>query len=87
MFLFETTFNVRAILNLHLLFFTKLIYKQLPPIIHFELNAMFPDIPCMKSIVKDKRRVVPLVSSQEQRALLVPRINRGPPAGFIPPFP
>ena len=36
----------------------------------------FPNIPCVKRIYKDKKCVRPLVSSQEQRALLVPVINR-----------
>ena len=33
-------------------------------------------MPCMKSIYRDKKGVGPLVSSQEQRALLVLSINR-----------
>ena len=32
-----------------------------------------------------QKSVGPLVSSQEQRALLVPRLNRGSTAGFVPP--
>ena len=37
-----------------------------------------------KGLLRQKG-VHPLVSSKEQRALLVPRLNRGSTAGFIPP--
>ena len=53
-------------------------------------------MPCMKMVYRDKKGVVPLPGSQEQRALLVPLINRWystvkPPvnrwsiADFVPP--
>ena len=37
---------------------------------------LFPDIPCMKRVCRDKKSVVTLVSSQKRRALAVPLINR-----------
>ena len=38
-------------------------------------GIIFPDMPCMKRAYRVKRSVGPLVSSQEQKALLVPVIN------------
>ena len=45
----------------------------------------FPDMLCMKMVYKDKIGVVTLFSSQERRALAVPRMNRLSTAGFVPP--
>ena len=39
-------------------------------------RCMFPDMPCMKRVNRDKKGDGPLVSSQEQRAIVVPRLNR-----------
>ena len=36
----------------------------------------FPDMPCTKRVYRDTNGLGPLVSSQEQRALLVSVINR-----------
>ena len=45
----------------------------------------FPGMPCMKRVYKDKYvGVGTLVSSQEQRAAVVPQINRLSTAGFVP---
>ena len=56
---------------------------------HVQENCFFLDMPCMKKVYKvpghalhekglqRQKGVGPLVSSQEQRALLVPVINRG----------
>ena len=43
----------------------------------------FPDMPCMKRV---QEGIGPLVSSQEERALLVPVINRGSTPDFVPAF-
>ena len=40
------------------------------------MKRVFPDMPYMKRVYRDKKGVVPLVGSQEERALLVPLINR-----------
>ena len=43
-------------------------------------------MPRMKKVYRDKYvGVGPLVSSQERRAFVVPRINRGSTADFVPP--
>ena len=39
-------------------------------------HPRFPDMPCMKRVYRHKKGAGPLVRSQEQRALLVPRINQ-----------
>ena len=36
----------------------------------------FPEMPCMKRAYRDKKGVGPLVSTQEEKALLVPVINK-----------
>ena len=43
-------------------------------------------MPCMKRVHRDKKRVGPLVSSQERRALLVPVTNRLSTGDFVPAF-
>ena len=39
-------------------------------------ETVFPDMACMKGVYKNKKNIVPLVGSQEQRVLLVLVINR-----------
>ena len=39
-------------------------------------STSFPDMPCVRGAYKDKKSLGPLVSSKEQRALLVPMMNR-----------
>ena len=52
-------------------------------VLHRE-KYIFPDMPCMSRVYKDKANVGALVSSQERGALAVPRINPGSTAGFVP---
>ena len=42
-------------------------------------------MPCMKRVYRDKTGGGPLLSSQEQRALLVPRLHLGSTADSVPP--
>ena len=46
---------------------------------------VFPGHTLHEKGLQRQEGVGPLVSSQEQRALLVPRLNRGLTAGFVPP--
>ena len=61
--------------------------SPVPKIVHAKIvRRLFPDMPCMKRVYKDKYvGVSTLVSSQERRALAAPRIKRGSTAGFVPP--
>ena len=47
--------------------------------------ALIPGHALHEKGLQRQKGVGPLVSSQEQRALLVPRFNRGSTAGFVPP--
>ena len=61
------------------MFFSRVTYwsNMRLPSKRFPRRPHFPDKPCIKKVYKNKKSVSPLVSSQEQRALLVPRFNRG----------
>ena len=48
------------------------------PVINRCFVPAFPNRPCKKKNLQGQKGVGPLVSSQEQRALLVPLINRAP---------
>ena len=58
-----------------------------PPVVcpGFELDNQFLNTPCMAGAYRGKKGVSTLVSSQERRAAVVPRINRGSTAGFVLP--
>ena len=41
----------------------------------FHTYLIFPDMPCMKRVYRDKKGEVPLVGGQEERTLLVLVVN------------